>query len=64
MATVTGCLVLMAFAFAVCSLPAMLGVLVKSAQGVQRWGFQFMFPLVFGNNVLPLPLIARARHAR
>jgi oleandomycin transport system permease protein len=52
LAAVAGCLVLMAFAFAMCWLSAMLGVLVKSAQGVQLWGFLFMFPLVFGSNIL------------
>jgi len=51
-AAVTGCLVLMAFAFAMCWLSALLGVLVKSAQGVQLWGFLFMFPLVFGSDIL------------
>jgi oleandomycin transport system permease protein len=52
LAAVMGCLVLLAFAFAMCWLSAMLGVLVKSAQGVQLWGFLFMFPLVFGSNIL------------
>jgi oleandomycin transport system permease protein len=47
-----GCLLLVAFAFAMCWMSAMLGVLVKSAQGVQLWGFLFMFPLVFGSNIL------------
>ena len=51
-AAVMGCLLLVAFAFAMCWLSAMLGVLVKSAQGVQWWGFLFMFPLVFGSNIL------------
>ncbi len=51
-AAVMGCLLLMAFAFAMCWLSAMLGVLAKSAQGVQWWGFLLMFPLVFGSNVL------------
>ena len=41
-----------AFAFAMCWLSAMLGVLVHSAQGVQLYGFLFMFPLVFGSNIL------------
>jgi ABC transporter DrrB family efflux protein len=49
---VTGCLVLLAFAFAMCWLSALLGVVVRSAQGVQLYGFLFMFPLVFGSNVL------------
>jgi oleandomycin transport system permease protein len=51
-AVVMGCLLLMAFAFAMCWMSAMLGVLVKSAQGVQWWGFLLMFPLVFGSNIL------------
>jgi oleandomycin transport system permease protein len=51
-AAVAGCLVLMAFAFAMCWLSAMLGVLMKSAQGVQLWGSLFMFPLVFGSDIL------------
>src|ERR1700744_114851 len=51
-AAAMGCLLLVAFAFAMCWLSAMLGVLVKSAQGVQWWGFLFMFPLVFGSNIL------------
>jgi oleandomycin transport system permease protein len=51
-AAVAGCLILVAFAFAMCWLSAMLGVLVKSAQGVQLYGFLFMFPLVFGSNIL------------
>jgi oleandomycin transport system permease protein len=52
LAAVMGGLLLVAFAFAMCWLSAMLGVLVKSAQGVQLWGFLFMFPLVFGSNIL------------
>lgn len=51
-AAVAGCLVIVAFAFAMCWLSAMLGVLVKSAQGVQLYGSLFMFPLVFGSNIL------------
>ena len=52
LAAVTGCLLLMAFAFALCWMSALLGVLAKSAQGVQWWGFLLMFPLVFGSNIL------------
>lgn len=52
LAAVMGCLLLMAFAFAMCWMSAMLGVLAKSAQGVQWWGFLLMFPLVFGSNIL------------
>src|SRR5882672_10624368 len=52
LAATMGCLLLVAFAFAMCWMSAMLGVLVKSAQGVQLWGFLFTFPLVFGSNIL------------
>ena len=31
---------------------ALIGMLVKTAQGVQLWGFLIMFPLVFGSNIL------------
>ena len=52
LAAIMGCLLLVAFAFAMCWVSAMLGVLARSAQGVQWWGFLFMFPLVFGSNIL------------
>jgi oleandomycin transport system permease protein len=52
LAAVMGSLLVLAFAFAMCWVFAMLGVLVKTAQGVQLWGFLFMFPLVFGSNIL------------
>src|SRR6202035_1286711 len=52
LAAIMGCLLLVAFAFAMCWIWAMLGVLVKSAQGVQWWGSLLMFPLVFGSNIL------------
>jgi oleandomycin transport system permease protein len=52
LAAVMGCLLLVAFAFSMCWIWAMLGVLVKSAQGVQWWGSLLMFPLVFGSNIL------------
>jgi oleandomycin transport system permease protein len=51
-AAAAGCLLLVAFAFALCWLSAMLGVLVKTAQGVQLYAYLFMFPLVFGSNIL------------
>jgi oleandomycin transport system permease protein len=51
-AATAGCLLLVAFAFALCWLSAMLGVLVKTASGVQMYGYLFMFPLVFGSNIL------------
>jgi len=52
LAAIMGCLLLVTFAFAMCWMSAMLGVLVKSAQGVQWWGSLLMFPLVFGSNIL------------
>ena len=47
-----GCLLVILFALAMCWFSAMIGMLVKSAQGVQLWGFLLMFPLVFGSNIL------------
>jgi len=32
--------------------PALIGLLVKTAAGVQTFGFLAMFPLVFGSNLL------------
>jgi oleandomycin transport system permease protein len=52
LAATMGCLLLVVFAFAMCWMSAMLGVLVKSATSVQWWGFLIMFPLVFGSNIL------------
>jgi len=47
-----GCLLLLVFAFAMCWISAMIGMLVKTATGVQLWGFLLMFPLVFGSDIL------------
>jgi oleandomycin transport system permease protein len=47
-----GCLLVLVFAVAMCWFSAFIGMLVKSAQGVQLWGFLLMFPLVFGSNIL------------
>ncbi|HXC85383.1 MAG TPA: ABC transporter permease [Trebonia sp.] len=47
-----GCLLVILFAVAMCWFSAMVGMLVKSAQGVQLWGFLLMFPLVFGSDIL------------
>jgi oleandomycin transport system permease protein len=35
-----------------CWFSALIGLMVKSAQGVQWFGFLVMFPLVFGSNLL------------
>jgi oleandomycin transport system permease protein len=47
-----GCLLVLAFALAMCWVSALIGLMVKTAQGVQWFGFLIMFPLVFGSPVL------------
>ena len=47
-----GCLLLLTFALALCWASALIGMLVKTPQGVQMYGFLAMFPLVFGSNLL------------
>ena len=49
---IAGCLLLLAFALAMCWLSALIGMLVKTPQGVQTFGFLAFFPLVFGSNLL------------
>jgi ABC transporter DrrB family efflux protein len=51
LAAVAGCLLLLVFAASMCWFSALLGLLVKTAQGVQWFGFLVMFPLVFGSNL-------------
>jgi oleandomycin transport system permease protein len=48
---VAGCLLLLTFALAICWASALVGLLVKTPQGVQAFGFIGMFPLVFGSNL-------------
>jgi len=52
LAAAAGCLLLLAFALAMCWVSALIGMLVKTPQGVQMYGFLAMFPLVFGSNLL------------
>jgi oleandomycin transport system permease protein len=52
LSAVAGCLFLLAFALAMCWVSAWIGMLVKTPQGVQMFGFLAMFPLVFGSNLL------------
>ncbi len=47
-----GCLLVLAFALAMCWLSALIGMLVKTPQGVQWFGSLIYFPLTFGSNVL------------
>ena len=44
-----GCLLLLVFALAMCWFSALIGVLLRSPQAVQGFGFLLMFPLVFGS---------------
>ena len=47
-----GCLLLLVFALAMCWFSALIGVLMKSPQAVQGFGYLLMFPIVFGSNLL------------
>ena len=49
---IAGCLLLLAFALAMCWVSALLGLLVKTPQGVQVFGSIAIFPLVFGSSLL------------
>jgi oleandomycin transport system permease protein len=51
-AAVAGCLLVLAFAMAMCWVSALIGMLVKSPQGVQAFGFTAMFPIVFASGLL------------
>jgi oleandomycin transport system permease protein len=50
LSVVAACAVIMFFAFALSWLPALLGLLVKTPQQVQGFGFIIFFPLTFGSN--------------
>src|SRR4029079_5460836 len=52
LSALAGCLLLLAFALALCWASALIGLLVKTPQGVQAFGFIAFFPLVFGSNLL------------
>src|SRR6516162_591440 len=52
LSAVAGCLLLLTFALAMCWVSALIGMLVKTPQGVQMYGFLGMFPLVFGSGLL------------
>jgi oleandomycin transport system permease protein len=49
---VAGCLLVLAFALAMCWVSALIGLLVKTPQGVQVFGFTAMFPIVFASGLL------------
>jgi ABC transporter DrrB family efflux protein len=52
LAAAMGCLLLLVFALAMCWFSALIGVLMRSPQAVQGFGYLLMFPLVFGSNLL------------
>ncbi len=45
----------LAFAFALCWVAALVGLFVGSPQSVQGLGFMVMFPLTFGSNIFTAP---------
>ena len=51
-AAAVGCLLVLGFAVAMCWVSALIGMIVKTPQGVQAFGLIVMFPLVFGSNIL------------
>src|SRR6516225_6529684 len=52
LAATAACLLLLVFALAMCWFSALIGLLVKTPQAVQWFGFLAFFPLVFGSNLL------------
>src|SRR2546430_16421673 len=52
LSAVAGCLLLLAFALALCWASALIGMLVKTPQGVHAFGFIAFFPLEFGSDLL------------
>ena len=52
LSAIAACLLLLVFALAMCWFSALIGLLAKTPQGVQWFGFLAMFPLVFGSNLL------------
>src|SRR5215472_17196417 len=52
LAAVAGCALVLAFALAMCWLSALIGLLAKTPQGVQIFGFTAMFPIVFASGIL------------
>jgi oleandomycin transport system permease protein len=51
-AAIAACLLVLAFALAMCWISALIGLLVKTPQGVQNFGFTAMFPIVFASGLL------------
>ena len=51
-AAVAGCALILVFAMAMCWVSALIGLLVKTPQGVQVFGFTAMFPIIFASGLL------------
>jgi oleandomycin transport system permease protein len=51
LAVLAGCGLIMLFAFAVCWIAALVGMLARSPGSVQGFAFMLIFPLTFGSNV-------------
>jgi oleandomycin transport system permease protein len=52
LAAVAGCALILVFAMAMCWVSALIGLLVKTPQGVQVFGFTAMFPIIFASGLL------------
>ncbi len=52
LAAAAGCALVLGFALAMCWISALIGLLARTAQGVQVFGFTVMFPIVFASNLL------------
>jgi ABC-2 type transport system permease protein/oleandomycin transport system permease protein len=52
LAAAAGCALVLGFALAMCWVSALIGLLAKTPQGVQLFGFIVMFPIVFASNLL------------
>jgi oleandomycin transport system permease protein len=55
LAATAGCLLVLGFALAMCWISALIGLLARTPQGVQTFGFIALFPLVFASNLLVPP---------
>jgi oleandomycin transport system permease protein len=51
-AAAAACLLILGFALAMCWVSALIGLVVKTPQGVQMFGFIGIFPIVFTSNTL------------
>ncbi len=51
-AAIAACLLVLTFALAMCWVSALIGMVVKTPQGVQTFGFTAMFPIVFASGLL------------